>query len=161
MKKKIINCGSGIAGCKYLHVRCIAQIVNLIVSDGLKEVNASIKWVKAAVKYIRSSLVRMKKFREFVDSLEIKCKMFLKLDVAIRWNSTHEILNVAEKYEKVFDSFGSYDPYFKLEVQSSDDGLNFMDWNYVRKMIVMLQQFYDATVHVNGTSYVTSNTFWT
>ena len=47
-----------IADGKYLHMRCAAHIVNLIVSDGLKEVDTSVKRVRAAVKYIKNSTSR-------------------------------------------------------------------------------------------------------
>jgi hypothetical protein len=47
-----------IAGGKYLHMRCAAHIVNLIVSDGLKEVDLSMKRVRAAVRYIKNGTTR-------------------------------------------------------------------------------------------------------
>lgn len=47
---------------KYLHVRC-AHILNLIVSDGLKDVHASIMTVWTVMKYVRSSPSRMLAFR--------------------------------------------------------------------------------------------------
>jgi hypothetical protein len=43
---------TNLASGKYLHMRCAAHIVNLIVHDGLKEVDLSVKRVRAAVKYI-------------------------------------------------------------------------------------------------------------
>lgn len=41
----------------YLHVCCYAHIVNLIVTEGLSEMEQSIVW--NAVKYARSSTTRM------------------------------------------------------------------------------------------------------
>ena len=46
----------------YLHVRCCARILNLIVTEGLKELERSIVSVRNAVKYVRSSTVKMQAF---------------------------------------------------------------------------------------------------
>ena len=69
-----------------MHVRCCAHILNLIVMEGLKEVNTSILKVRNAVKYVKSSPSRQK----------IGEKGLLCLDVPTRWNSTYLMLKVAE-----------------------------------------------------------------
>jgi len=40
---------------QFMHVRCCAHILNLIVFEGLKEVDESIMKVRSAVKYVKSS----------------------------------------------------------------------------------------------------------
>lgn len=44
----------------YMHVRCCAHILNLIVTRGLKEFHASVAGIRNAVKYVRSSTSRLK-----------------------------------------------------------------------------------------------------
>ena len=44
----------------YMHMRCCAHILNLIVSGGLKELHASVTGIRNAVKYVRSSTSRLK-----------------------------------------------------------------------------------------------------
>ena len=44
---------------EFLHVRCVAHILNLVVWDGLKVVGKSVKRVRAAVRFIRQSLNRL------------------------------------------------------------------------------------------------------
>ncbi|XP_020272159.1 zinc finger BED domain-containing protein RICESLEEPER 2-like [Asparagus officinalis] len=50
---KKTNKGGTMLGGKYLHMRYIAHIVNLIVSDGLKGLGDSIARVRSAVRYMR------------------------------------------------------------------------------------------------------------
>ncbi|WOK93307.1 zinc finger BED domain-containing protein RICESLEEPER 2-like [Canna indica] len=140
-------------------MRCIAHIINLIVQDGLKDLDPAIRWVREAVKYIRSSPARLKKFKECADSVQVECMSTLCLDVCTRWNSTYLMLSVAEKYEKAFERFKLEDLYFGVEVDANSKG--FVDWDVVRRTITMLGLFYDTTIRVSGSLYVTSNTFWT
>ena len=62
-------------------MRCVAHIVNLIVQDGLKEVDLSVKRVRAAVRYIRNGGLRMVKFKEIVEEEKMTNKPYMKLDV--------------------------------------------------------------------------------
>jgi hypothetical protein len=48
---------------EFMHMRCCAHILNLIVTDGLKEVNDSIVMVRNAVKHVKSSHSRLDKFK--------------------------------------------------------------------------------------------------
>ncbi|WOK93097.1 zinc finger BED domain-containing protein RICESLEEPER 2-like [Canna indica] len=139
LKRKLINWGSAIANGKYLHIRCIAQIINLIVQDGVKDLDPAIRWVREAVKYIKSSPAKLKKFKECADSLQVESN--------------------TEKYENAFEIFELEDLYFRVEVATNSKG--FVDWDVVRRTISMLGLFYDTTVRVSSSLYVTSNTFWT
>ncbi|WOL10151.1 zinc finger BED domain-containing protein RICESLEEPER 2-like [Canna indica] len=69
------------------------------------------------------------------------------------------MLSVAEKYEKAFERFELEDLYFGVEVDANSKG--FVDWDVVRRTITMLGLFYDTTIRVSGSLYVTSNIFWT
>jgi hypothetical protein len=63
-------------------------LVNLIVADGLKEVNLYVQRVRAAVRYIRNGTTRLDKFKEIVYEEKIESDAFVCLDVCTRWNST-------------------------------------------------------------------------
>ena len=83
-------------------MRCFAQILNLVVNEGLKDANLAIKMVREAVRYIRNSPARLRKFREYSDLVGVKCKLSLSLDVPTRWNSTYLMLRTTCSYEKSF-----------------------------------------------------------
>ncbi|XP_077223462.1 zinc finger BED domain-containing protein RICESLEEPER 2-like [Tasmannia lanceolata] len=164
LRRRINNWGSSVLQGKYLHMRCIAHIINLVVCDGLKEVGISVDRVRAAVKYVRGSPARLKLFKECVEVERIQSKSSLCLDVSTRWNSTYLMLNAAEKFEKAFERFDDQDPFFGSELDSGDvDGIrkpDHEDWENVRRMATLLQNFYELTIRVSGSLYVTSNTLF-
>ena len=99
LKKKLNNLGTSIQEGKFIHLRCIAHILNLIVSDGLKEMNELVARVRRAVRYVRQSPARLAKFKECALVEKIQSKSSLCLDVSTRWNSTYLMLDVAQKFE--------------------------------------------------------------
>ncbi|KAG2711774.1 hypothetical protein I3760_04G092600 [Carya illinoinensis] len=96
-------------GGKYMHMRCCAHILNLIVSEGLKECNDAITMVRNAVRYVHLSPARLEKFKRYAEKEKIDCKKMLYLDVQTRWNSTYLMLEAAEKFEKAFRQMESAD----------------------------------------------------
>ena len=57
---------------EFLHIRCCAHILNLIVGDGMREIGASIAKVREAVRYVKSSPNRNQTFVGFVERLGIE-----------------------------------------------------------------------------------------
>ena len=164
----------------FLHVRCSAHILNLIVQSGLssKVMNESIDRIRGAVKYVRSSPARTQAFDCSVKAVNIDCKKKLILDVATRWNSTYLMLETAVKYERAFDRLSEddvkYVNYFsggdELDACDVDDdscegrsrrGLlgppRDDDWENARCMIKFLKFFYNATLKFSSSTSVTSN----
>ncbi|XP_021596634.1 zinc finger BED domain-containing protein RICESLEEPER 2-like [Manihot esculenta] len=159
LKKKLANWGVSVANSTYLHMRCMAHIINLVVQDGLKDVNDSVMKVRDAVRYIRSSPARLKRFKECVLHEKIERKSSLCLDVPTRWNSTYLMLNTTQKYERAFERYESQDPMFKIDM--GENGIpDYYDWTQVRKMADILAHFYELTLRISGSRYVTSNLFF-
>ncbi|KAH0743325.1 hypothetical protein KY290_031318 [Solanum tuberosum] len=149
---------------KHLHVRCMAHILNLIVQDGLKEIGPSIKRVRQMVKYVRSSSTSTRNFLKCVEMQKIECDKMLSLDVPTRWNSTYLMLDTTEKFEKAFERFDLYDDNFNsfLATDVCEDGsiagsIQYEDWANVRNITKFLEKFYDLTLKVSGSRYVTCN----
>ncbi|KAH9668288.1 BED-type domain-containing protein [Citrus sinensis] len=83
----------------HMHVCCCAHILNLIVNEGLKEMDASIVSVRNAVKYVRSSTARMQAFQIPMNQEKINCKGSVILDCPTRWNSTYSMLSTTLKFK--------------------------------------------------------------
>ncbi|KAM0893618.1 hypothetical protein ACQ4PT_024981 [Festuca glaucescens] len=163
LRRHLNKSPSNIAKGKYLHMRCAAHIVNLIVQDGLKEVDLSIQRVRAAVRYIRNGGTRITKFKEIVVEEKVDAKAFLRIDVPTRWNSTFLMLKAANVYEKVFIRLGEEDLTYKFDLSEENDGYGCpeeADWENAKKMEEFLGHFYDLTTRVSATLHVTSNTFF-
>lgn len=163
LRKQLNKTDCNITKGKYLHMRCAAHILNLIVQDGLKEVDMSIKRVRAAVRYIRNGGTRLVKFKEIVVEEKVKSKAFLKIDVPTRWNSTYIMLKAANVYDKVFIRLAEEDLTYMYDLSEENDGFSCpdeTDWDNSRKMESFLEHFYDLTKHVSSTLSVTSNTFF-
>jgi hypothetical protein len=114
-------------GHEFLHVRCCAHIVNLIVRDELNEHDETIQKIHKAVKFVRSSPSRLEAFKKCVAKKQIDSKSLLSLDVDTRWNSTYMMLESAEKFERAFERLAREDPkyffYFSgLEEEELEEG---------------------------------------
>ena len=83
-------------------MRCCAHIINLIVNEGLREMHDSNACVRNAIRYVRSSPKRLKRFKTCVEQQKIDCKALVYLDVPTRWDSTYLMLEHALKFEKAF-----------------------------------------------------------
>lgn len=46
----------------FFHLRCCAHILNLMVQDGLKQVDESVRKVRESIKYVKGSQVKNKNF---------------------------------------------------------------------------------------------------
>jgi hypothetical protein len=144
-------------------MRCAAHIVNLIVEDGLKEVDLSMKRVRAAVRYIRNGGSRIVKFKEIMDEEKLTSKPFLKLDIPTRWNSTYLMLKAAIVYERVFARLADEDISYVIDLSDVKDGVGHpdeTDWENAKKMADFLEHFYDLTVRVSTTLHITAHTFF-
>ncbi|KAH9707600.1 BED-type domain-containing protein [Citrus sinensis] len=149
----------------YMHVRCSAHIINLIVQDGLSQVSQSIASIRNAVKYARSSPVRLQKFKTCVDREKISRGGLMVLDVPTRWNSTYLLLEKAVAFEKAFkrlkEDGGHYTNWFdedeseKRRVGPPID----KDWENAKRLVKCLSVFYHVTLKFSSSLTVTSNNF--
>ncbi|KAL1218804.1 putative AC transposase [Cardamine amara subsp. amara] len=95
LKRRLQSWGTNVLDGQFLHMRCGAHILNLVVKDGLEENKAYISRIRCAVRYVRSSPARLNKFKECLSHLKLGVTVGLCLDVETRWNSTHLMLEAA------------------------------------------------------------------
>ncbi|KAL0461235.1 UNVERIFIED_CONTAM: hypothetical protein Slati_0011100 [Sesamum latifolium] len=148
LRRRFVNWGTAILDEKYLQMRCVAHIINLIVKDGLKKLNDSIERVRPIVRCVRQSPARTRKFNGYVVEEKIKSKKSLCLDVPTRWNSVYMMLETALIFQSVFERYEIYDvdfrndfmpggPYGRIGLPLKDD------WVMVEKFVKVLRYFYD------------------
>lgn len=155
LKGKLTARGCDVVKGEYLHMRCTAHVMNLIVGDGLKVINLSVKRVRDAVRFVRHSPARLARFKQCCLEEHIETKSLLCLDVATRWNSTYLMLSVALKFEKAFERFDSLDPHFRNDLK---DGVpTFDDWEVVKNVVDVLVVFYDLTIRISASLHVTAH----
>ncbi|XP_028102777.1 zinc finger BED domain-containing protein RICESLEEPER 1-like [Camellia sinensis] len=155
-----------ILGHEFLHMRFCAHILNLIVSDGLKDLESCIVNVRHTVRYVRSSPNCLDTFKKYVEPLKIESKSLLCLDVSTRWNSTYLMLEAAEKFESAYQRMGEEDYNYKHYFLDNEGGERremptAEDWDNCRVLLKFLRMFYNATKRFSGSLFVTSNTFYT
>jgi hypothetical protein len=97
---------------------------------------------------------------------KILFKGLLCLDVVTRWNSTYKMLEGAEKCESAFVLMKEFDRDFALTLSEEKQGKKglgpptFDDWHRIRIFLKFLKVFYDATLRLSGSLYVTSNMYF-
>ncbi|KAE8719029.1 hypothetical protein F3Y22_tig00109980pilonHSYRG00095 [Hibiscus syriacus] len=145
--KQIVNLWDGsVLDAQFLHMRCAAHILNLVVKDGLKDVDDSIMKVCAAVKYVRSSPARLQKFRSCVEEENINNKSLVCLDIETRWNSTYCMLKSALVFRKAFKNMKTKCVPYTKELRKIGGPPDDEDWNKVTAFLPFLEIFYEATL---------------
>jgi hypothetical protein len=104
------------------------------------------------VRFVRASPAMMTKFKRCIEQLDIQSKKVVCLDVLTRWNSTYLMLSIAEKYQRAFEVLGEEDS--QLVVPT------YIDWENARAFVKYLKTFYDVTLIISGSNYVTASLFF-
>lgn len=160
----------------YLHMRCCAHILNLIVKNGLAKAKHSIMAIRNAIKYVRSSGDRLKSFKSRVESGNAT-RGSLCLDVVTRWNSTYLMLTAAIKcrgaFEKMLAEDKLYNEYFMEKDEDNEDEDDesdeidenarkrvgpptFVSWEEVQRLCKFLKIFFNCTLSFSASKSVTS-----
>ncbi|KAL4290808.1 hypothetical protein GQ457_14G015550 [Hibiscus cannabinus] len=152
--KQIVNLWDGsVLDAQFLHMRCAAHILNLVVKDGLKDVDNSVMKVRAAVKYVRSSPARLQKFRSCIEEENINKKSLVCLDIETRWNSTYCMLKSALVFIKAFKNMKTKCIPYTKELRKVGGPPDDEDWDKVTAFLPFLEIFYEATLSFSGSRH--------
>ncbi|KAE8684528.1 hypothetical protein F3Y22_tig00111128pilonHSYRG00129 [Hibiscus syriacus] len=158
--KKNVNLWEGsVLDAQFLHMRYVAHILNLVVKNGLKDVDDSIMKVRAAVKYVRSSPARLQKFQFCFEEENINNKSLVCLDIETRWNSTYCMLKSALVFRKEFKNMKTKCVLSTKELRKIDGHPDDEDWDKIIVFLPFLEIFYEVTLSFSGSRYVTGNNF--
>ncbi|KAJ9548188.1 hypothetical protein OSB04_020731 [Centaurea solstitialis] len=160
LKRRLNNWKNSVLDSQYLHMRCCAHILSLVVKEGLKELEDPILRIRSAVKYVRSSPARLQRFKACVEKMKIESKSLVCLDVETRWNSTYLMLESAIKFQAAFDMLEEQDSKYRSELLSLKGMPTEEDWDYARCLLPFLKGFYTSTLRISGSLYVTSNSYF-
>ncbi|KAF8113107.1 hypothetical protein N665_0056s0012 [Sinapis alba] len=111
---------------KFLHFRCATHIFNLIVKEGLLEIESSVNAICNAIYFVRSSTQRQVSFERHVESGRVQ-RGSLPLDVKTRWNATYLMLEQALKFKLAFEKMEAEDKTYNDYFNEIVDGKNDLD----------------------------------
>ncbi|GKB70915.1 zinc finger BED domain-containing protein RICESLEEPER 2-like protein [Tanacetum coccineum] len=144
---------------KMMAWKCAAHVINLIVQDGMKKVDKSIEGIRCAVKWIKKSGSRIEKFTKCAQSARCDSTKSLVLDCPTRWNSTYNMLEVAHVYEDAFARYDIEEVEFGNHIRRKGHSVPTTDdWTKAKKLCHFLKTFYEITLRISGTKYVTTHT---
>ena len=138
---------------KFLHMRCCAHILNLIVKDGLEKLKDAIENFHDSVAYWTATPKRVEKFEEIAKYVHVKIEKKIALDCKTRWNSTYIMLSTALPYKAVFMRASRVDRQYTCCPTEEE-------FQFAADVTARLKLFNDISVLFSGTDYVTANMFF-
>ncbi|CAN0918924.1 Putative AC transposase [Linum grandiflorum] len=137
----------------FLHIRCSAHILNLIVKDGLDIVKEGIETIRDSVSYWLATPKRLEFFRETCKQLRVPCEKRLVLDCPTRWNLIFLMLAIAIPYKYVFNRLKQRDRQYDC-LPSNEH------WLFASIVCEKLHCFSLVSDLFSGSKYPTANLFF-
>ncbi|XP_018436185.1 zinc finger BED domain-containing protein RICESLEEPER 2-like [Raphanus sativus] len=122
----------------FMHLRCSAHIINLIVKEGLAAVDFNVSAIR---KLTRGSL---------------------PLDCKTRWNSMYLMLSRAIEFRVAFNKMEAEDRLYNDHFLEFENGIKrigppeIVDWNAIERLVWFLIIFYNSTLVVSASTSLNS-----
>ena len=141
-----------ITGSGVKHVHCFAHVLNLCMSDALKQssdLNRLKKRVSEFMTAVRQSSTLREEFQACQQHLGSKKKVLIK-DVETRWNSTYLMI---ERFADLKESV----VLFQLSKEGSTFKFTEEDFTLAEQVVHLLEPMYSATVELSGEKYISGS----
>ncbi|KAJ4747543.1 Zinc finger BED domain-containing protein DAYSLEEPER [Rhynchospora pubera] len=138
---------------EFLHMRCCAHILNLIVKDGLDIIGDGLERIRNSCVFWTSTPKKIEMFEAEAQLSHINSTKKLCYDVKTRWNSTFLMLETALIYKGVFHRLQFRDPQYKTVPTD-------LDWENAKLVNEKLKIFFTITELFSGTKYTTANHYF-
>ncbi|KAG2565676.1 hypothetical protein PVAP13_7NG131634 [Panicum virgatum] len=135
----------------YLHVRCCAQTLNIMVQDGMKIIHEGIKKIRELLNHIDSSPSRIQAFNQIAMVNGLPTKRGIALDIPNSWNSTFKMVREALTYKVVLNSYAN---------QNAKISPNEQDWIKAQSICGFHKTFEEATKVISSDRKPTSYMFF-
>ncbi|XP_075662921.1 zinc finger BED domain-containing protein RICESLEEPER 1-like [Castanea sativa] len=141
---------------KIFHIRCITHVINLLVKDGLDEIDYFLHNIRKAIKYMSETTKGKQKFEEVVKKLHLEGKDITSEGVSLRWDSTFFMLRIALELRRQGEAF--------VDLQSSNCvfpmNLSVEEWDKAKVVHKCLTFFYDAICSFFGSKCLSTNVYF-
>ncbi|CAD6226192.1 unnamed protein product [Miscanthus lutarioriparius] len=135
---------------EHIYVRCAAHVLNIMVQARLQVIPNAVGRVRDIIMVVTSTPSRLQTFNSIVQSLGLKGKSGLVLDVSHRWNAMYDMLNEALKYKAALNRFVA---------EQYQDVPSEQDWQKAESLHEFLEQFSEATKAFSADRHPTAHLF--
>jgi hypothetical protein len=92
---------------EHLHVRCCGHILNILVQDGMKIIQAAISKIRELLKHIDSFPSWLQTFNSLANAHRLPPKHGIYIDIPNIWNATFKMLREALSYKSALNSYAN------------------------------------------------------
>ncbi|PNY08352.1 HAT family dimerization domain-containing protein [Trifolium pratense] len=160
LKKMLMSRNALVLKGDYIHMHSCAHILNMIVKEGLHNIDNSFLRISDAVQYIKSSPI-YSAFDACAEQEKIERKGYVYLDVETEWNISFEMLEAALYHRYAFEKLELQDKKYvrQLKKGKGKRAPTREDWNFACVILPILEIFRETILHISNISNVTSNIY--
>lgn len=149
-----LDTSSLMLGGDFLHMRCCAHVLNLVVKDGLDAINGDITSIRNNITFWLGTPKRLETFEDVARSCKVPITRRPILDCKTRWNSTYLMLETSLPYKDVYLKLA------RLNTQKITPPTE-VQWELASQICKRLEVFYNVSQLFSGKHYPTSNYYFT